>query len=209
MNTLHSMRPGKRTGTRSLLAALGLVAALSGCGYTSPFMRPPAAPAALRASQSEALVVFVRPSEYASGVGCTILDEEGHFIGQSPAHTHFAVSMRPGPHMFVSWAENIDALQAELAPGKTYFVEVAPTIGVFSARVHLRALKPGSEKWSKQQEWLRDTQQLQSDRSAGDSYYQRERPKDVVAKVRTAQEKMAKYQGSDLELRTLRPMDGV
>lgn len=193
-----------------LMMSFCFAAILSGCGaYTSPFMRAPAAAVALKAAPAEALVVFVRPSEFASGIGCTILDEEGRFVGQSPAHTHFAVSMPPGPHMFISWAENVDALQADLAPGKTYFVEVAPTMGVFSARVHLRALKPGSEKWSQQPEWLRGTQQLQSDRAAGDSYYQRERPTDLLSKVRTAREKMTRYQGQELEQRTLRPTDGV
>jgi len=32
--------------------------------------------------------------------------------------------LRSGRHTFVSWAENTDALVADLLPGKIYFVEV-------------------------------------------------------------------------------------
>jgi hypothetical protein len=190
----------------SLLFVTCLVAA--GCSVSSPYMNRSAQPQAIRASAENALVVFVRPSRLAGGVGANILDEEGRFLGDSLAGSHFAVAMKPGPHMFVVWAENTDMLTADLAPGRVYYVEVAPSMGAFSAQMHLYAIKPGRKSWDRLSEWMAKSEEFTPNLAAGQSNLDR-RAKDVAERLRRAREHAGRYSGEKLLERTLAPTDGV
>jgi hypothetical protein len=188
------------------LLSLAVVAA--GCGVSSPYMRPSETPHALRAPADQALVVFIRPSGLAGGVGANILDEQGRFLGDSLASTWFAVPMTPGRHLFVVWAENTDALSAELAPGRIYYIEVAPSMGAFSAQMHLYAIKAGRKSWDKLQDWMGRSQEFIPDVAAGQSNLDR-RQKDVAERLRRANEHAGNWSGEKLAEHTLAPNDGV
>jgi hypothetical protein len=197
---------GRSVRSMSLLVPL-LVGA--GCGAaSSPYMRASEPPQPLRAAADSALVVFVRPSGFAYGVGANILDENGRFLGDAMAQSHFAVVMPPGRHMFAVWAENTDAVGAELAPGRVYYVEVMPTMGAFSAQMHLRAIKPSLPSWQHLQEWLTRSKQLIADMAAGQSNLDR-RPQDVAERMRRARERLSRYSGEALVEHTLAPDDGA
>ena len=194
-----------------LIAIAFLAALASGCAAQIPQARNMAQvnpPQPLAAPADRALVVFVRPSRYAWGLSANILDEQGHFLGDSPASGHFTALLPPGHHMFVVWAENTDAIDAELAPGKIYFVEVAPTMGWLSAQMHLVAIKQSSPNFAHRDEWMRATSQWVVDGSGGQANLD-QRSADVQERLRRAQEHLQNYSGDERELHTLRATDGI
>jgi hypothetical protein len=194
---------------KKLLGFAFIVAALlsvTGCTASSEFMRPATAGVPPAAGE-QAQVVFIRPSGYAGAIKTTIVGGHGEFLGDSLAESYFAVSMPPGEHMFIAWAENTAVLRANLAPGKTYYVEVSPKMGAWSARMHLMALKPGSENWGELQSWLAASSRLEPDRQAGQSYLAG-RQDDVAERLRRANEALTEYTPEELAERTLGPDDG-
>jgi len=196
---------------RRLAGTWLLLALASGCAASVPTARnmvEVTPPRPLTAPADSAVVVFVRPSKFAWGISANIIDEQGHFLGDSPAAGHFAAVVPPGRHMFVVWAENTDALDAELAPGKIYFVEVAATMGALSAQMHLRAIKPTSANFPHRDEWMRNTQQWMVQGPAGQENLDR-RADDVRERLRRAQEHLVKYSADEREERTLRAADGI
>jgi hypothetical protein len=190
----------------------GLVSLLMiGCASTVPpsqYMHALEAPMPLKPGADQALVVFVRPSRFAFAIGANVLDERGRFLGDSRAAGYFAVTVPPGHHEFTVWAENTDAIAADVVAGRVYFVEVAPTMGAFSAQMHLRAIKPGLPSWQRRDEWLRSSQQYLSDFAAGQANLDR-RPNDVAERLRRAREHLAKYDGEARNEHTLGPDDGI
>jgi len=190
-----------------LCFALFFALGATGCAATSEYMLEVKPPRAVVAAPGMAMVVFVRPSNYAWAIKTTILEERGAFLGDSLAASHFAVSMPPGQHVFIAWAENTSALQATLAPGRIYFVEVSLRPGLLSARAHLLAITPRRKTWSKLGDWLAETRQFTPD-PAGGARYLAERSDDVDEQVKTAQMVLRKYNTEELEERTIRPEDG-
>ena len=189
-----------------LVAFLAGLASL-GCHGSSEFMRP-VTPAAIAPAPDAATVVFVRPSGYAGGIVTTIVDEHGRFLGDSEAESYFQVKVPPGEHMFVAWSEGTPALKASLAPGRVYFVEVAPKMGAWSARVQLLALTPRSESWPKLGEWLRESQPMAPDEAAGQARMA-ERGEDLRETLQKGVEELGGYDPEELAARTLGPQDGV
>jgi hypothetical protein len=183
---------------------------LAGCSFhvDSPAMRPAEGVQSLKAGDGQALVVFVRPSAYAFAIGGNILDENGKFLGDSLAQSYFAVPMAPGHHLFTVWAENTDAISADLAAGRVYYVEVAPTMGAFSAQIHLRAIKPGQPSWPQLSGWMAKSRPLISDVALGQSRLDA-RANDVAERLRRAGEHIARYRGEELLKHTLGPDDGI
>jgi hypothetical protein len=182
------------------------VGPLTGCTASSEYMREAAAPK-LEAPSDKATVVFIRPSGYAAGIGTTIIDEKGHFLGDALAETYFVTQVDPGKQMFIAWAENTAALTATLEAGKTYYVEVSSKMGAFSARMHLLALTPRSENWGELRTWLSESKFMQVDQRGGQAYLD-ERREDVMEKLADAKETLADYDAEELAERTLRAEDG-
>jgi hypothetical protein len=188
------------------LLALGLSG--TGCTASSDYMLEAHAPQLMHPVGNAATVVFIRPSGYAKGMKMTVLDGRGRFLGDSLPESWFAVKMPPGDHVFVGWAENTSALRAQLLPGRTYYVEVAPKMGAFSARVQLLAITPRAESWGELREWLDESRQLVPDEANGQAYLNG-RKDDVVDRLQRAAEIMREYDRDELEERTLRPEDGL
>jgi hypothetical protein len=129
------------------LTVIGVIAMLAcGCAPARSDCMQPTAPAPLRAPADAALVVFVR-HEGASATVYTVMDEQKQFVGQSVVRSRFAVTFPPGEHVFVAWDNRgpdanaftfevmgatsdapdlprIEPLQATLARGKVYLIEV-------------------------------------------------------------------------------------
>jgi hypothetical protein len=191
------------------MLALVLVA-LSGCGSAARYMVEQKPPVALTPAPGKALVVFVRPSKFAWAVSANIIDENGTFLGDMPAKGHFGVSMPPGQHMLVVWAENTDALVANLVPGKIYFVEVYPSMGAFSAHMHMRAVKPSSPAWAQRDRWIVDsTQFIVSDPAGAQANLERKGRDKIMLRVQRGREHMARYSPAEQFERTLAPEDGL
>jgi hypothetical protein len=183
------------------------LALLCGCAANSQYMVEQPRQA-LVAPPDSAVIVFVRPSSLGFAIKTTILDEQGHFLGDSMAKSHFAVTVPPGRHMFIAWAENTGVLVADVAAGKVYFVEVAPRMGWWSARMHLFAISPRSESWAERESWMTETREFASDRNAGQLYLNG-RWDEVSRRIADAQKNAAEFQGEDLARRTLMQGDGL
>jgi hypothetical protein len=190
------------------LLAAAMAAASAGCAATSEYMRPAQLTGPPTPPPGQALVVFVRPSSFALGLRFTILSAQGQFLGDSLPASNFAIILPPGQHVFFGWAENTSALRADLAPDRTYYVEVAPKMGFGSARCHLLAITPRAESWAKLSTWLRETAAYLPDTAAGQAYLASRAP-DVADRLRRGHETLGEYSPEELAERTLFPGDGI
>jgi len=178
-----------------------------GCAGSSKYMVRDETPEPATPPEGKALIVFLRPGGYASGITFTVIDENGEFVGQTPAKGHVLHVTDPGKHRYLVWAENTAVLEAEVAAGKVYFVRVAPRMGAWTARGHLLALKPGGPDWDQVDEWLRDTTQWDV-RPDLVERWKRDKAEGVPEQLERAHEMWAKYDAEEREERTLRVADG-
>lgn len=91
-------------------------------------------------TENESLVVFMRVTSFGGGVqaplGETIVSSV-KFIGISSAWTKILYKTTPGKHIFFVGGESASMMEATLDPGKIYYVEVDPNMGVLKARFSL------------------------------------------------------------------------
>jgi hypothetical protein len=131
--------------------AVGLVLVLSlglvGCAGSSKYMvkaePPTAAP-----PPDKSMVYFLRPSGLGFAINFQIWDRD-RFIGLSQAKSYFAYLCTPGQHLFIGIAENKVAVEAELAPGLSYYVVTEPRMGGWKARLAMIPVAKGAEDWDK------------------------------------------------------------
>lgn len=167
-----------------VLLALAL---LSGCVSTSEYMAAAAGPEP-QATADEALVVFMRPSNYGGGIQSSVYEVEGNgnrFIGIVSANTKIGHLVAPGDHLFMVIGENADFVNATVEAGKTYYVLVSPRMGVWKARFSLLPIHNDSAaKYSLHSadflEWQRGTRWVETT-AAAESWYQ-EHKADIAAK---------------------------
>ncbi|HWU52118.1 MAG TPA: hypothetical protein VN153_04815 [Tahibacter sp.] len=120
----------------------------------------------LSPSPDSAVIVFLRPSGYGGGVQSSVYDVSRsggqEFIGIVSGGTKIAHAVAPGKYLFMVIGENADFMDAEVEAGKTYYVLVAPRMGMFKARFSLLPIHPDARaKYSidseRFREWQRDT----------------------------------------------------
>lgn len=180
---------------------------VAGCGSSSAFMKPSEAKEIGPPPAGKARIVFIRPSGYAAAAVPTILDRNANFVGDLVARSKFAVDVDPGAHVFILWSESTRALKANVAAGKTYYVEAAVGMGMWTASVTLRAIKPSSEHWRKLDEWMARTQTMTVDTAAGQAHVDK-RKADAKDVVRKGLERWEDNDEEEIRTRTLGPDDG-
>jgi hypothetical protein len=194
------------------VSALSL-APLALIGCSPAHMREVRPATRLAATPDAATVLFIRPHAFPGAAHYTLLDTkrgpsgcEVRFLGESAPNSHFAVAIAPGEHVFLGVGNGrTDAVRANLAPGRVYFVEVAS--GVLQG-IHLVALTPASPHWHDVDAWVHETTQLAPDRLAGQADLMRNaEPLDEA--IASALARLEGYDARDLETRTLRPEDGT
>lgn len=198
-------------GGRSLVSQAGLALLLgwaAGCSASSQWMHPATTPRSMQAPPDQALVVVMRPSDFGSAVRFTVVDDQGRFLGQPLATSYYVLRLPPGRHTFVAWAENADMVEADLAPGKVYYLLASVRLGVWSARVALTALTPHAPEWGKRDEWLAGSEFYTVDLAGGTGHLAREEADDVQANIAEAKRAWAQYDAGHRDERTLRPADG-
>jgi hypothetical protein len=189
----------------TILSCLSLASAA--CAGSSDYMAEIKSPPPIAAPADKAGVVFVRPSGLGFAINFAILDQNGNWVGDAVAKAHFVVTLPPGEYLFVGWAENTAALKATLAAGRTYYVEVTPTVGFGSAHVVLEAVTPRSSDWSELDAWLKETKRLEP-LPKGTVYHQGRRD-DALKRLASARENWDGYSADEKAKRTLRAEDGV
>jgi hypothetical protein len=180
----------------------------SGCGASSKYMTKLESPTAVQVNPAAATVFFVRPSSFAASIKATILDSNGQFLGEALPKSYFAVQLPPGEHVFVAWSEGTPALKATLEPGKVYYVEVAPIVGVWSARVRLFAIGPQREQFAKLPSWIAESSMLIPDQATGQAYIQ-QRLDDAQNTIAKGVSSFSDYDAEDKAKRTLLPSDAL
>jgi hypothetical protein len=187
-----------RASCCSCWLALVLFAA-AGCAASSSYMTE-AQSLPLVAPSGKALLVFMRPSSLGFAVKFTVLDSQGRYFGDALAGGYYAIPIEPGPIAVYASGENDSALKGTVAAGNVYYVLVDPNMGVFSARVDLLAVKPGTEQWEERKEWLRDSTPFRVNLAAGQSSLQKEEVKKRLADGESA---WNDYDAEDREEHTL------
>jgi hypothetical protein len=88
-----------------------------------------------------ALIIFMRPSKMGGVIQSSVFDvssSENMLVGIVSARKKVAYKVGPGEHLFMVIGENADFMRASLDAGKTYYVLVAPRMGVMKARFSLK-----------------------------------------------------------------------
>jgi hypothetical protein len=194
---------------RAALAVVVAACAVSACTPSSDYMREVASPTSAKAPPGQALVVFIRPSAFAYLANFQIVDEKGVFMGEILSNSRFATLVPPGDHIFVAFrawdpiARN-DAMRARLLPGRTYYVQVQPTL----AGVEILAITPRVESWSHLTTWLQETKELAPDHAAGQAYLD-DHKEDVSDEIAAALKHLSDDDADELADRTLLATDGL
>jgi hypothetical protein len=202
MKTTRPASPVRRPLTLVALALALAAPGLAGCAGSSDLMRPAAA-TPLKPAAGEATLVFFRPSRFGFTANFSIYDAKGTYFGEAVADSYFAVRLPPGGYTILAEGENTTALYAQVAAGKTYYVEVVPHFGLLRARVELEALRRGHADLPRVESWLRGRRlEPTTTTGLGKSGY------DLDARV--AEAKLAWDAQSDAERQehTLNPEDG-
>jgi hypothetical protein len=119
-------------------AMLGLAA----CASTSSRMAAAPEPAVVAAPQlDKTTVVFYRSSVFGGAIQSSVFDittDPPAFVGIISSGMKLAYVSPPGARRFMVIGEAADFMDAHLLPGRTYYVLVAPRMGVWKARFSLR-----------------------------------------------------------------------
>jgi hypothetical protein len=176
---------------------------LLGCAASSDAMGELGYARPNRPRPGYALVVFVRPSNYASGDLYHVFSDRYGFLGDAQPESWFGAELPAGQHIFCASGGGVPALQASLAPGRIYFVEVSARFGFWGSKVELIAVAPRFDNWAKHEQWLADNEAyVLVDRSAFE-------PDNVASIVGDCQKRLGDYSSDELDQRTLQPGDGI
>ncbi len=123
---------------------------ITGCAGSSQYMvkaTPTAGP-----PPEKALVYFMRPSGMGFAINFQIWDSD-RFVGLSQAKSYFAYECNPGKHLFLGFAENRVAIEADLDAGKSYYIGTNVRMGALKARMDFTPVTRGSQLWDKVEEY--------------------------------------------------------
>jgi hypothetical protein len=127
----------------SLIIPLLLAAMALGCGCASVPKTSKLVTRLAGPPPGKALVNFHRPSSYGGSIGVPIFDLEGKMLVDMRGASLYQMVCEPGEKVFVSWAEHVTVIKAELAPDKTYDVMVDVAPGWVQANIYLTPLHKG------------------------------------------------------------------
>lgn len=86
----------------------------------------------------------------AGRVHATLMDGDT-FISHVISRTCFVYEAAPGQHLFSVVGEAADFLEADVAAGKTYWIEVVPRMGGWKPRFSLLPYNDQSDNWEKKE----------------------------------------------------------
>lgn len=124
------------------VAALAVAPALASDKYIKNDDKP--LDNARRPAAGKVLVYFARPQIMGAAVKVKLYGD-GEFLGIITSEGYIPWEGEPGTHEFIVAAENAGFLEAEFAPDKIYFVQVAIHMGAMKARTHFEVARKASE----------------------------------------------------------------
>jgi len=132
---------------------IALAVALGACGGAAQMIPAGEAPAI---RPGEALIVFMRPSNYGGLVASSVFDvstAESRFVGIVYPGNKFAHAVPAGEHTFMVVGESADFMRATVVAGRTYHALVTPRIGVWKARFSFRPVRQAELDGAEFSEW--------------------------------------------------------
>ena len=167
--------------------ALCLTAWLS-FGCSSSLMQPAEEPALPPPPADASRVVFLRPSYWGGAIQTSLYDvsrQNPEFIGVLSAGKKVVHDTTPGAHRFMLVSEAADFMEAQLAPGRTYYAIVRYRVGFWNGRFSLWPVKAEADApYSLQDhdfgEWVGDTESVA--KTAGADEWVRENSVDIQSK---------------------------
>jgi hypothetical protein len=158
-------RSATASSVKILLMITG-VALLAGCAVTSDRMATVPEPAAVSSPpRDKATVVFYRSSVFGGAIQASVFDistEPPRLVGIISSSTKLAYVSDPGTRRFMVIGESADFMDAELAPGKTYYALVSPRLGVWKARFSIKPRQADDPEVAEQVKglsWVENTPQ--------------------------------------------------
>ncbi len=126
-----------------------------GCAGSSRYMKDVAdSEASYIPGADQSVILFLRPTTFGYAVQSPIFDvttDENKLIGIVSAKKKVAYITKPGKHLFMVTGEAADFMQADLEPGKTYYVLISPIVGwkvyFLLCAIHKNVNQEKLEKW--------------------------------------------------------------
>ncbi len=146
----------------------------------------------------KALIYFVRTQNVGGAISVQLVADRKP-LSWTRRKTFIAYECDPGKHEFASISEGGALLDAEVLPGRIYYVQVAIHMGFGRARSHFEVIRPGSEAYD---EFKKSKEDLRSITTTpeGIRWYD-ENKKEIEDTIKNERE-----DGEEIE--TLRPSDG-
>ncbi|MBK9991711.1 MAG: hypothetical protein IPP19_13500 [Verrucomicrobia bacterium] len=132
---------------RRILTTLGIgfcvLTINSACSSPPKFVKVPQLTPAPAAASGNALVIFLRPSGYPALGPSPLFDvtDETRVLAVPDPHTKTGILLPAGIHRFMVIMENVDFIDADLLPGKTYYILISPRVGFSLPHFRLIAFK--------------------------------------------------------------------
>jgi uncharacterized protein DUF2846 len=153
---------------------------------------------ARRPAPGKALIYFARTQTMGFAVKVKLF-ADGKFLGLIQSKTYIPVEVDPGKHEFIVETENAGFLEAEVAAGKIYVVQVAIHMGAMKARTHFEVARTGSEAMQEFKKTQKDLRALTTTEE-GLQWVKEDDPK--------IQEIIGKFRAKGEEFEHLKPEDG-
>jgi hypothetical protein len=149
-----------------LLVGVTVAISLGSCGGPSGYMKTTASLS--KPDEKSAVVRFMRPSRFVGAArDFAILDGE-KAIGTLSNGSQFGYVTTPGKHLFITpglGSRGAYFLEADLVPGKTYYVFVRGQSDAGVVRVFLIPITRSTEQWNEVPTYEKDLTPLEPDRA--------------------------------------------
>jgi hypothetical protein len=96
------------------------------------------------APEDKAVVYFVRTSAMGAAINFSYFDSTS-LIGKCNGKNYIRYECEPGSHLFWARSENKSFVEADIDPGKIYFLDAIPKLGFGKAKVTLLPMEPNSD----------------------------------------------------------------
>lgn len=153
---------------RKIIICVTLALSVVGCVSPSPNMKQSQVTNTAPAVKADkALVYFIRPNHLGWAINAAVYDDKT-FIGFVPYNQKLPYYAEPGEHVFSVVSEAADFLKADLAAGKTYYIDVQARMGVWRARFSLAPVTAADLQNPKMKQSIDEAQVIENKPSASE-----------------------------------------
>lgn len=134
----------------------------------------------------EAKVIVYRTAHFGGAWHFPVYDDVGQggkLLGFTETGCYFEYRTTPGLHRFFTWGEGEAYIDAELAPGKTYFIRASSRFGIVSPRPAFSPVGPGSRDWDSIDALLARLRCRELDPSEAEAIEERQQPSALRVKM--------------------------